>query len=322
VKTSAKVCTPLLLLLALLLVAGSAWAQGGGKRSDGDGGGSDSDPDDGSEEGEQEEEDEDDTARKRDPASQIGEILTQPIPPATTGPNWLDPEGNAPRRPPGRKHYRPDKFLDVLYLRNGNILRGHLVNEEFPDHFAMCVSGSSVVLVPEKAVMLRTKERPVHANRSHRAQIGLAFAPSFGGGLCVSLDGACTDSEESVMDFAGVPASLKYQLAATIGLSSAIDFTVGAYFRKSRTLDATVVDAVIGIRHYSAGPDVVKFVRMGELQFGFKPEFAMRVAVLTGVQVDPVRNAGIYVALGPELEFIRRFVLGFSAQVGVQGRFP
>jgi len=313
---------PSLALLALLFVAGSAWAQGGGKRSDGDGGNDDAtegDGDDGAEEGDEGDEE---GARKRDPVSQIGEILTQPVPPATTGPNWLDPEGNAPRRPPGRHHYRPDKFLDVLYLRNGNILRGHLINEEFPEHYAMCVTGNSVVLVPEKAVLLRTKERPVHANRSHRAQIGLAFAPAFGGGLCVSLDGKCTDADPGAVDFGGVPAALKYQVTVTIGVSSAIDLTVGGYVRRSRTLDATVFDPIIGIRHYSAGPDVVKFVRVGEIQFGIKPEFAMRVAVLSGVQVDPIRNGGLYFVLGPELEFIRRFVLGFSAQIGVQGRFP
>ncbi len=274
--------------------------------------------DDGDEDGDEEEED------STDPVSHIGDIFTQPIPPRTEGPNWLNENGDPPRNPPGRKVWRPEEFLDVLYLENGDILRGHLVKEDFPGHYALLVAGNSVVMVPEETVMARTKERPVHGNRSHRTQVGVIFNPAFGGGFCldVSGEGRCTGNLDSPVDFGGVPAGMKYQIAATVGLSTALDITVGGYIRKPRGQATTYFDPTIGLRHYNLGTDVVKFLRAAEVQFITKPDFGLRVAALTGIQVDPVRQVGIFIMMGPEIEVMPRFVLGFSVSFGVQGRFP
>jgi hypothetical protein len=270
----------------------------------------------------EEEEDEEETST--DPVSQLGDIFTQPVPPRTEGPNWLNDNGDPPRTPPGRKIWRPEEFLDVLYLDNGDILRGHLVREEFPGHYALLIAGNSVVMVPEESVLVRTKERPVHGNRSHRTQVGVLFNPAFGGGLCVALggEGQCTGNTGAAIDFGGVPAGMKYQVAVSVGVSTAMDITLGGYVRKPKTEDTTYFDPAIGLRHYSKGTDIVKFLRAAEVQFIVKPEFGLRVAALTGVQVDPVRQVGLFVMMGPELEVMPRFVLGFSVSFGVQGRFP
>jgi len=257
------------------------------------------------------------------PIDRIGDVLTQPLP-GPEGPSWLDERGEPPHVPPGRGRYKPDKALDVLYLSDGNILRGHLVKEDFPEHYAICVAGNSVVLVAEDTVILRTKEKPLNANRSHRRQVGLSFAPSFGGGFCVSTENKCTGGTENPIDFGGVPAGMRYQVALTVGVSSAVEIYGGAYFRTAQIVGTgeklTVVDPVIGFRHFNPGLDVVKFARMLEFQFGVKPEFALRFAALTGIQVDPIRNIGFFLVMGPELEFIPKFVLGFAVTGGVQGR--
>ena len=275
--------------------------------------------DDGDEEGGEEEE-EDST----DPVSQLGDIFTQPIPPRTEGPNWLNENGDPPRNPPGRRVWRTEEFLDVLYLNNGDILRGHLVKEEFEGHYALLVAGNSVVMVPEETVMARTKERPVHGNRSHRTQVGVMFNPAFGGGFCldVSGEGRCTGSPGTTFDFGGERAGMKYQIAATVGVSTAMDITVGGYIRKPADQASTYFDPTIGLRHYNLGTDIVKFLRAAEVQFITKPSFGVRVAALTGIQVDPVRQVGIFIMMGPEIEILPRFVLGFSVSFGVQGRFP
>lgn len=269
------------------------------------------------------EEPEDEQAGTGTPIDRIGDVLTQPLP-GPEGPSWLDDRGEPPLLPPGRGQYKPDKALDVLYLAGGNILRGHLVKEDFPGHYAICVSGNSVVLVPEDTVILRTKEKPLNANRSHRKQIGLAFAPSFGGGFCVSTSGKCTGGTENPIDFGGVPAGMRYQLAVTVGVSTAVEVYGGLYIRTAQVIATgekmTVADPVIGFRHFNPGLDVVKFVRMLEFQFGVKPEFALRFAALTGIQVDPIRNVGFFLVMGPELEFMPKFVLGFAVTGGVQGR--
>lgn len=268
-------------------------------------------------------ESEDEGAGISSPIDRIGDVLTQPVP-GPGGPSWLDDRGEPPVVPPGRGHYKPDKALDVLYLSDGNILRGHLVTEEFPGHYAICVAGNSVVLVPEDTVILRTKEKPLNANRSHRRQLGLAFAPSFGGGFCVSTDGKCTGGTDNPIDFGGVPAGMRYQVTVTVGVSSAVEVYGGLYFRTAQVIETgeklTVADPVIGFRHFNPGLDVVKFVRTLEFQFGVKPEFALRFAALTGIQVDPIRNVGFFLVLGPELEFMPKFVLGFAVTGGVQGR--
>jgi len=258
------------------------------------------------------------------PIDRIGDVLTQPLP-GPGGPSWLDERGEPPVVPPGREHFKPDKALDVLYLTDGNILRGHLVKEEFPDHYAICVSGNSVVLVPEETVILRTKEKPLNANRSHRRQIGLSFAPSFGGGFCVSTSGKCTSGEtENPIDFGGVPAGMRYQVTFTVGVSSAVEVYGGLMIHTATLVETgeemTVADPMIGFRHFAPGLDVVKFVRALEFQFGVKPEFALRFAALTGIQVDPIRNVGFFLVMGPELEFTPKFVLGFAVTGGVQGR--
>ena len=270
---------------------------------------------------ETDEEAEEETPRG-DPITRLSDVLTQPVPTGVDGPSWLDDRGELPPTAPGRERYKPDKALDVLYLHNGDILRGHLVPEDFPDHYAICVAGNSVVLVPEDSVLLRTKEKPLHANLSHRYQLGLSFSLGFGAGFCVSTSGGCTDVDPSdqPVDFGGVPGAMRYLVAVTFGVSTSVEIYGGGYFHKARQTGATVVDPVIGFLHYNPGPDTVKFLRMAEVRFGVAPEFAVGVAAMTGLQFDPIRNVGFFIVLGPELQFVPDFILGFGFQGGVQGR--
>jgi hypothetical protein len=267
-----------------------------------------------------------------DPTEQLRDAFTRPVPgQEILGPNWLDQFGEAPRHGPGRKNYRPDAPIDVLYMAGGNIIRGHLIAEEFDDHLSIVTEGGVVFTVPEAAVQLRKKERALVANRgtrSHRKQFGILVSGAFAGGVCVSINGNCppgaADAAGTLFSgfFETVPLTGKAKLRLTYAFTPALELALGVnLFRIPGTGDVGY-EPTLGFRYYTNVFDPIKFLRVLDLTFGVQDGFSLGIDALAGFQFDIARNVGIYGVLGPQVQMLPNFIIGFTLGAGLQARFP
>jgi len=257
----------------------------------------------------------------------IIDVFTQPVPGQTgLGPTWLDElTGEAPKRGPGRTRVRIDAPLDVLYLRGGSVLRGYLIKEDFPNHYALASREGTVYVVDEASIEARTKEPALvedRANRSHRGQIGVIFAPTYSGGLSVDVSalGGGSSPSVSAVPFTGqLRASLSFALSPALELAAGINtytVPVGDGSRKRYW------KPLVGLRYYSNVHDPVKFYRGVYGHFGFQDAFSILLVIDAGFQFDVARNVGLFIGAGPEVQVIPNIIIGFGLGGGVQARFP